>query len=331
MIRRVRHVVTMVAVATGLAGGLGRAAEIEAPPGTATADAGGRSQARVLIVTGLGGEPDYARAFAQQGDASARHAEAAGATVTLLTEEDARRQGIRDAIDSIARESNDTDKLVVQLIGHGTFDGEHYRFNVPGPDPTAEDLAAWLAPVSAKRQLAVIATSASGAAQDVLARAGRAVITATRHGRERNASLFGGYWAQALDAPAADVDKDQRISAAEAFRFAERALAAYYEDHQRIATEHPRLEGDAGSFIVARTTPGEPIEPELLHLVGRVDELTAAIDELKTDRRLLTDDDYFAKLQDLLLELAKVDRELQTKRRPPGPEGRVPVPDDARR
>ena len=140
-----------------------------------------------------------------------------------------------------------------------------------------------------------------------------------------NASLFGGYWAEALDAPGADVDKDQRISADEAFRFAERALAAYYEDHQRIATEHPRLEGDAGSFIVARTTPGEPIEPELLHLVSRVDELTAAIDELKSDRRVLTDDDYFTKLQDLLLELAKVDQELNLKRQD-SPEPEVPVP-----
>lgn len=312
--------------------GVGLADESQAPKVAALPEAKGQPPARMLVVTGLGGEPEYARAFAEQGDASARHAEAAGATVTLLTEEAARREGIRDAIAAIARESNETDKVVVQLIGHGTFDGEHYRFNVPGPDPTAEDLAAWLEPVNATRQLAVIATSASGAAQDALAQVGRTVITATRHGRERNASLFGGFWAEALDAPGADVDKDQRISADEAFRFAERALATYYEDHQRIATEHPRLEGDAGSFIVARTAPGEPVEPELLHLVSRVDELTAAIDELKTDRRVLTDDDYFERLQDLLLELAEVDQELKLKREDSSePNGHIPfLQDDTR-
>ena len=332
MTRRTLHVFAMFAIAAGIVSSLGPAAETQDAAVTALPEAKGPSQARILIVTGLAGEPDYAQAFAQQGDASARHAEAAGATVTLLTEENARREGIRDAIESIARESKESDRIVVQLIGHGTFDGEHYRFNVPGPDPTAEELAAWLKPVTAKRQLAVIATSASGAAQEVLALEGRAVITATRHGRERNASLFGGFWAQALDSPGADVDKDDRISADEAFRFAERALAAYYEDHQRIATEHPRLEGDAGSFIVARTRPGEPVEPELLHLVGRVDELTAAIDKLKTDRRVLTDDDYFAKLQDLLLELAQVDQELKRKQQDsPEPEVRVPFREDPSR
>lgn len=317
----------LVAFAAGIPGILGHADESQAA--SPLPEAKGRPQARMLVVTGLGGEPDYARAFAQQGTASARHAEAAGAAVTLLTEEAASREGIRDAIEAIARESDETDRVVVQLIGHGTFDGEHYRFNVPGPDPTAEDLAAWLEPVNAGRQLAVIASSASGAAQDVLAREGRTVITATRHGRERNASLFGGFWAEALDAPQADVNKDQRISADEAFRFAARALAAFYEDRQRIATEHPRLEGDAEPFIVARTSPVEPVEPELLHLVGRVDELTAAIDELKADRRVLTDDDYFAKLQDLLLDLAKVEQELRMKRRDsPEPEVRIPFRED---
>ena len=331
MTRRTRHAVTALATATAIVASPGRADEIEAPDGS-PAEAMVQSQTRVLVVTGLGGEPDYARAFALQGDACARHAEAAGATVTLLKEEAAGREAIRNAIGAIARESTETDAFVVQLIGHGTFDGEHYRFNVPGPDPTAADLAAWLKPVTAKRQLAVIATSASGAAQERLRHDGRAVITATRHGRERNASLFGGFWAEALDAPAADLDKDERISADEAFRFAERAVASYYEDQQRIATEHPRLEGDAEAFILARTTPEEPLEPASVHLVSRVAELTAAIDALRADRRVLTDDDYFEKLQELLLELAKVDQELRANRQDPSSADPIaPFQEDAKR
>ena len=303
-----------------------------AGPQDVTAGAGiqPKSQTRVLVVTGLGGEPKFAREFAAQGDASARHAEETGAAVTLLTDRAAGRENIRNAIAAIADEAGEADAVVVQLIGHGTFDGEHYRFNVPGPDPTAEELATWLKPVTARRQLAVIATSASGAAQGPLAREGRAVITATRHGRERNASLFGGFWAEALNAPAADVDKDRRISADEAFRYAERALATHFENQQLIATEHPRLEGDAASFIVARTAPVEPVEPELAHLVDRVDELTAAIDALKADRRVLTDDDYFARLQELLMDLAAVDQQLRAKREgKPGREAVTPFREDS--
>ena len=279
----------------------------------------------MLVVTGLGGEPEYARAFAAQGEASARNAEAAGSDVTLLAQANTTREAIRDALAGIAKESNAADAVIVQLYGHGTFDGEHYRFNVPGPDPTAEDFAAWLAPVTARRQLLVIATSASGAAQEPLHSEGRTVITATRHGRERDASLFGGFWADALDAPGADIDKDRRISADEAFRFAERAVASYYEDQQLMVTEHPRLEGDAGPFIVGRISPVEPLEPEVVHLASRVEELTNAIDALKADRRVLTDDDYFARLQDLLMELARVDQQLKAHQRSPD-EDEVPAP-----
>ena len=272
------------------------------------------AETRMLIVAGLGGEPDYARAFADQADAAARHAEAAGAIVTLLTEESARREHVRNAIAAMVDQSAEGDAVVIHLIGHGTFDEEHYRFNVPGPDPTAEDLAGWLEPLSAKRQLAVVATSASGAAQEPLKREGRAVITATRNGRERNATVFGGFWTDALVEPGADLDKDERISAEEAFRFAERAVADHFEDNERIATEHPRLEGDAAAFVLARTAPEERVDPELVQMVGRVDQLTQAIAELKADRRVLTDDEYFARLQDLLMELAQIEREINDRK-----------------
>lgn len=321
--------VTVLTAAMAVADANGQAAGL----GDSSAGAGSQptSQTRMLVVTGLGGEPQYARAFAELGNASARHAEATGAVVTLLTEQAARREGIRTAIAAIAEASSEADTVVVQLIGHGTFDGEHYRFNVPGPDPTAEELAAWLEPVAAKRQLAVIATSASGAAQEPFAQRGRTVITATRHGRERNASLFGSFWAEALDAPAADIDKDRRTSADEAFRFAERALATHYEDRQLIATEHPRLEGDARPFILARTAPAR-VEPELAHLVDRVEELTAAIDALKADRRVLNDDDYFARLQELLTDLAVVDQQLRAQRDvEPAPAIDAPFREDSER
>ena len=272
-----------------------------------------RPETWMLIVTGLGGEPAYAQAFVDQGHAVAHHAQAVGAQVTLLTDQAARREAIRAAIAEIADGSTGSDAVVLHLIGHGTFDGEQYRFNVPGPDPTGGELALWLEPLAAKRQLAVVATSASGATQESLKHDSRTVITATNSGRERNATVFGTFWTDALIEPGADLDKDQRISADEAFRFAERAVANHFADQERIATEHPRLEGDATRFVVAHTAPQAPLDPALVHLVDRVDELTDAIQALRADRRVLTDDDYFARLQELLMELAAVDRELESR------------------
>ncbi len=48
------------------------------------------------------------------------------------------------------------------LIGHGTYDGVEYKFNLVGPDITAADLAALCDRIAAKRQLIVNTTSASG-------------------------------------------------------------------------------------------------------------------------------------------------------------------------
>ena len=39
---------------------------------------------------------------------------------------------------------------------------------------------------------------------------------------EKNATVFGRYWVEALRDPAADVDKNETISALEAFQYAEK-------------------------------------------------------------------------------------------------------------
>ena len=257
----------------------------------------------MLIVAGLGGEPAYATAFAEQAQAAAQAAESADVAVTLLSGPAARREAIRDALADIAA-VNAPDSIVLQLIGHGTYDNEHYRFNVPGPDPTADDLAGWMESVPAARQLVVVATSASGAAVERLQAEGRTIIAATRDGQERNAVEFGGYWTAALGDSRADVDKDGRIDADEAFRFAEQAVVAHYEERQRIATEHPRLDGAAGRFVLAAIGRGASSG-------GRRDALLEQIDDLKAAKAEQREEDYFVRLQELLLELAALERQTE--------------------
>ena len=104
----------------------------------------------VVVVAGLGGEPTYASAFVEQAQATANAVERLAGGVTLLVGEDAGRNGIRRAF-AAHEKGRAEDPVVVVLIGHGSYDGKHYRFNVPGSDPTADDLAEWLARLPSER------------------------------------------------------------------------------------------------------------------------------------------------------------------------------------
>ena len=145
------------------------------------------------------------------------------------------------------------------LIGHGSFDGAEYKFNLVGPDISGEDLAALCDKVPAKRQLIVNTTSASGGSVAVLKKPGRAIITATKSGTEKNATVFARYWVAALRDPATDTDKNDAISALEAFQYADRKTAEFYESQKRLATEHPQFEdtGKAEPVRAASTESGE--------------------------------------------------------------------------
>ena len=57
-----------------------------------------------------------------------------------LAGERAQRDSVRREIRELAMRIGEDDVLTVVLIGHGSYDGEEYRFNVPGPDLTDRDL-----------------------------------------------------------------------------------------------------------------------------------------------------------------------------------------------
>ena len=67
-------------------------------------------------------------------------------------------------------------------------------------------------------------------------------MTATRTGAEQFATLFGGYFVDALAGDAADADKNRRISVLEAFNAAKIDVARAYEKQGIMITEHPLLE-----------------------------------------------------------------------------------------
>jgi hypothetical protein len=134
------------------------------------------------------------------------------------------------------------DALAVMLIGHGSYDGLEYKFNIPGTDITGAELASLLDNAPPARQLVVNMTSSSGGSVGFLRKPSRVLISATRTGTEKNATVFARYWAEALRDPAADTDKSESVSALEAFFFAQRKTGDFYESQKRLATEHSVLE-----------------------------------------------------------------------------------------
>ncbi len=118
-----------------------------------------------------------------------------------LTGKQSTKAQLTEVLAEVARDAKAEDDLVLTLIGHGSFDGVEYKFNLVGPDVTAAELAALCDKVAAKRQLIVDTTSASGGAVAALERPGRAVIVATKSGTEKNATVFARYWVEALQDP----------------------------------------------------------------------------------------------------------------------------------
>ena len=216
-----------------------------------------------VTVTGLGGEPDYEQHFAMW----AKDIEKALKTTPdskVETLVNATREQVRAALDGVAKLAKPQDAFVLMLIGHGSFDGYEYKINLPGPDLTASELATLLDRIPATRQLVVDMTSASGGAIEFLRKSNRVVIAATKNGMEKNATVFARYWAEAVGDPAADSDKNDIVSALEAFRFADKKTVAFYESQNRLATEHAVLEAVSYTHLdvykrqVFRSTRREP-------------------------------------------------------------------------
>lgn len=267
-----------------------------------------------VIVSGLGGEPRYEERFAQQAQAlaeAARRTAGSEDQVQVLIGEEATQQNLREAFGRLAETVGSTDTLIVFLIGHGTFDGDHYKLNLPGPDISGDELGELIASVPTSAQLIMNATSASGAVLESWTADGRTVITATRSGNERNATRFAEHFTAALSSDEADLDKNGLVSAQEAFDFAARKVADSYEAEGMLATEHPQIAGDgAQRFTVARLTARPTQTPELEALSSRMAEIEGELEALRQRRDQMESDAYLNELQALLLQLATVQQEI---------------------
>ena len=271
-----------------------------------------------LTVSGLGGETDYEQRFAMLATDTDKVLKASPGTdkiVETLKGADATRVKLEAAIARIAAQAKPADAFVMMMIGHGSFDGTEYKFNLPGPDISAPELAALLNKIPATRQLIVNMTSASGGSVDALKKDNRVIITATKSGLEKNATVFSRFWVEALRDPASDTDKNQTISALEAFKYAQTKTDAFFKDQKHLVTEHAQLEDQqrAAAFTLVRfgTAADEVTNPAKRALVTAKEEIENKIDALKYQKDLMDSEDYRRQLTALLIQLAKTQEEIE--------------------
>ena len=225
-----------------------------------------------------------------------------------------------------------TAALWLVLIGHGTFDGRTAKFNLRGPDISADDLAEWLKPLF--RPIVVINTASSSAPfLSKLSAQGRVVITATKSGYEQNYTRFGQYLAGAIAEPQADLDKDGQTSLLEAFLTASGRVDEFYSAAGRLVTEYALLD-DNGDGLGTRADWFRGIRPvrkaedsasldgyraHQFHIVhseaenkirpglrAQRDRLELEVIKLRDAKEKFSEDEYFSKLEALLYDIAQI-------------------------
>ena len=294
-------------------------------------------QRTLVLVIGAAGEPEYGEQFSTWADLWKQAARKGGLQTSVIgADTNNPENDLTRLLNVLTNEvAKPAGELWLVFIGHGTFDGRLAKFNLRGPDISADDLAAVLKPC--KRPLAVIqCASASGPFINALSGPGRVIITATRSGSEINAARLGGYLAKAIADPAADLDKDGQTSLLEAYLFAARQVEQFYKEAGRLATEHALLDdnGDglgtpadwfrgvratktaangksvdgvrAHQLNLVRSAVEQELSPEMR---ARRDELEKKLSELRTRKAGMKADEYYSQLEGLLVETARLYRE----------------------
>jgi hypothetical protein len=246
----------------------------------------------------------------------------------------ATRDEVRAAFQDLVKRVAKDDVVFVMLIGHGTSGDEGARFNLVGPDLTAAEWAALLKPIPGR---VVFVNGSSGSFEfiEALAGRGRVVVTASDSAAQQYETLFPGFFIAAFAEEQTDLDRNGRISIWEAFQTASARVKKSFEDQGRLATERPLLDdngdgvgreaeegqGDsktrdgtlAATTFLQRDAPAAAADTELAALLRNRADVQSRIDRLRASKADVPPDQYERELEALLVELARLERQIRSK------------------
>lgn len=307
-----------------------------------------------LIVAGAGGEENYTKKFTELAsklrdvltsqmnfdpertflltEAPTGDPENGSVSVDSKTARRSNAEEVRKAFAAIQSASKSGNLVLVVLIGHGSFDGQEAKFNLPGPDLSAKDYAALLSLLSGRRIVFVNCASSSGEFIKPLSGENRIILTATRSGSEQNATIFAEQFVGALSDQAADEDKNGRVSVLEAFNYVTKKTSDWYKQKNRLATEHALIDdngdgtghetaaGGDGSLAKVVYLDSKPMaeaagDAELARLLGEKQRLEEAVEKLKSQKASMKAEEYEAALEKLLVDLAEVNQAIKARQK----------------
>jgi hypothetical protein len=298
-----------------------------------------------LIVSGASGGPQFAQRYDAWRDAlitllrdtfgyPADHMQVLSDSPSPGTRRST-RENVRAALDLLHQQTKADDVVLVILIGHGsTGEAEESKFNLLGPDLSAREWADLVKPI-AGRIVFVDTSGGSFPFMKALAAPGRIVLTATDSPGQVFETVFAEYFIKALGEPAADADKNQKVSIQEAFDYASAGVKGWFAEQGQLATERPAID-DTGHGVNEESAPRarslasitylQPdvripatADAELAGLLRRRAELEATVERLRLNKPNLPQEQYERELESLLLEMARVDRQIRSKSENPGP------------
>jgi hypothetical protein len=247
-----------------------------------------------------------------------------------------RTETIRARFDGLKKRLKPGDRIFFLFLGHGTHDGQTARFVVHGPDLTGDTFSALLDTLSDQDLVVINTTSAGFPFCKALSGPGRVIVCGTRSSAEIYNTVYAGYFIDAFAGRAGDRDKNRRVSILEAFWYAGTGVQKWYEDQNRIPTEHAVLddsgdgrfssdpqpsEGDGrlaqiayldllpGS-LASRLPPGVDA-PQFNRLTAKVRELERSVILLRDAKTDMAAAAYQAELEKRLIELARASKELR--------------------
>lgn len=302
-----------------------------------------------LLIGGLGGNAEYAATFERYLFDTRRalidQFQVSSSNITVLAgsnensedfiDDISAAENIRAAFDQLANRSDDRDHVYILLFGHGSFDGNEARLNIPRRDLGSSDFAELLDRVAADRTVFINTANSSGPFIEALSGPDRIVITATRSGRQRNETIFPRFLIEALSSPAADLDQDNQLSVVEAFRYAADRTNQWFEDNGNVPSEHALLEdtgdgngaraseladADDGSLAArtyfsgspTRVAAGEAGSDSTIAREARRRELEKKIAALKSQKNSMETSEYYQQLEQLLIRLARISESADT-------------------